>query len=269
MIVSETQKKSNTRWLQVCVLLCAVVVLPLGIASAQDYKAVERRLGEAVSKGELSLEQAGIMMDALKKAGGAKKDQGLDRAKAYLMNVKKELGAAVEAGRINKEDAAKRYEGAEKMIRERMADRGGDKRSEYEGFERRIKAAVETGKMTREEAGEKLKSLRRRMEMAKQTDRGERSITVEEYKRAEAKMRKMIEDGKAKPEDVERRLIEMRKMIGDQSKRGGERGNRERPDWEGIKRRIEAAVKSGDMTREEADAKYKAVRERMAGRSER
>jgi len=82
-------------------------------------------------------------------------------------------------------------------------------------------------------------------------------------------MRKMIEDGKAKPEDVERRLIEMRKMIGDQSKRGGERGNRERPDWEGIKRRIEAAVKSGDMTREEADAKYKAIRERMAGRSER
>ncbi len=45
-----------------------------------------------------------------------------------------------------------------------------------------------------------------------------------------------------------------------------EHGDRERPDWEGIKKRIEGAVKSGDMTREEADAKYKAIRERMAGR---
>jgi len=40
-------------------------------------------------------------------------------------------------------------------------------------------------------------------------------------------------------------------------------------DWEVIKRRIEGAVKSGKMTREEADAKYKAIRERTAGRSER
>jgi hypothetical protein len=56
--------------------------------------------------------------------------------------------------------------------------------------------------------------------MAGQSERGQRSITVEEYRREEAKMRKMIEDGKAKPEDVERRLIEMRKMIGDRSERG-------------------------------------------------
>ncbi|MBL7188128.1 MAG: hypothetical protein ISS70_17535 [Phycisphaerae bacterium] len=361
MIVSENSKRSNTRWLQICVLLCAMVVLPVGIALAQDYEAVERRLGEAVGNGELSLAQAGVMMDALRKAGGARKqpaksksdtdlesaskklkamvkageltqeqatakmsaikkagaekNQDSDPAKVYLMKVKEELGSAVEAGRISKEDAARRYEAAVKRIGDRMAagrrQRGGDKQREYEGFERRIKAAVEAGKMTREEAREKLAGFRRRMEMIEQAERGEkrisredyaraeadlkklvaedkiseedakarlnglrkiiaeqgergkRRITVEEYKRAEAKMRKMIDEGKAKPEDVERRLIEMRKMIGDQSKPDGKHDDREPPDWEGIKRRIEGAVKSGDMTREEADAKYKAIRERL------
>jgi len=327
MIVSEIPKRSNTRWLQACVLLCAMVVLPLGIASAQDYKAVERRLGEAVSKGELSLEQAVVMMDALKKAGGAKKDQGPDRAEAYLMRVKKELGELVEAGEISKEAAARRYEGAEKRVKERMAagrierQRGddkpseyegferrikaavregkmtrveaveqlegfrrrmemaeqgerGDKRTEYEGFERRIKAAVEAGKMTRAEAREKLAGFRRRMDMAKQGERGERRISREDYGRIEAGLKKAVAEGKISEEDAKARLNGLRRMIAGQGERGERRISREDAgkrgvDWEGIKKRIEGAVKSGDMTREEADAKYKAIRERMAGRRER
>jgi len=69
-----------------------------------------------------------------------------------------------------------------------------DRRALYEGFERRIKAAVREGKMTRVEAGEQLEGFRRRMEMAGRGERGERGITVEEYRRAEAKMRKMVEE---------------------------------------------------------------------------
>ena len=72
MIVSETPSRKTSRWLQACVLLCAALTLPLGLAYAQDYNAVERRLGEAVSKGELTLEHAGVMMEALRKAGGAR-----------------------------------------------------------------------------------------------------------------------------------------------------------------------------------------------------
>ena len=362
MIVSKKTNRLNSYWLKVCVLLFAVVVLPLGIASAQDYEAVEKRLGEAVSKGELSLEQAGVMMAALRKSpdakkaltkkspdakkaptkkapikkspdvkkaptkkasepkkvpikkvpgakkqtvkiksdtdlGGAweklaamvkageltkeqaidkmsaikkdaaKKGKGSERAKAYLMKVKKELGDAVEAGRISKEEAARKFAAAEKGIKERMAasSKSGPKlltRKEYELAEAKLKKAVAEGKMSKEDMRARLDGMRR--EMAGQKERSERRITIDEYKRAEAKMRKMIEDGRAKPEDVERRLIEMRKMIA----RSGEAGAVEAVDWEGIKRRIEGAVKSGKMTREEAGAKYKAIRERMAGRTE-
>ncbi|MHC4171662.1 MAG: hypothetical protein ACYTBX_10845 [Planctomycetota bacterium] len=48
MIISSKTNRLNSRWLQACVLLCAMVVLPLGIASAHDYEAVEKQLGEGV-----------------------------------------------------------------------------------------------------------------------------------------------------------------------------------------------------------------------------
>lgn len=47
------------------------------------------------------------------------------------------------------------------------------------------------------------------------------------------------------------------------TEKGGPRG---KVDWEKIKREIEGAVKSGKMTRQEADAKYRAIQERMAGK---
>jgi hypothetical protein len=296
MIVSNKSKQSNCRWLQICVLLFAVVVLPFGIAAAQDYKAVERRLGEAVAKGELTLKQASVMMDALrkasgskkeqdleraqaylKKAGGAEKGQDLDRAKAYLMKVKKELGELVEAGEISKEAATRRYEGAEKRVKERLAgqsERG--QRSiaieEYKRAEAKMRKMVEEGKAKPEDVERRLIEMRRMIGRQREGDardereRGERRITREDYARAAEKMRKMIEDGKAKPEDVERRLIEMRKMMARQTERqrSDERGDRERPDWEGIKRRIEGAVKSGKMTREQADVKYKEIEEKLS-----
>jgi len=271
MIVSEDRNRTNSRRLQMCVvLLCALVVLPLGIASAQDYEAVGRRLRAAVAAGELTGEQARTMMEALRKAGAAGENQGADRAKAYLMKVKKDLAEDVEAGRISREDAAKRYEAAEKGIRERMAagrrQREGQRRritrEDYARAEARLRQGVAEGKISAEDARARLQGMRKMV--AGQAERDERRITVEQYKRAEEKMRKMVDEGKAKPEDVERRLIQMRKMMGDQSKRGGERGDRERPDWEAIKRRIEGAVKSGKMTREQADAKYREIRERMA-----
>jgi hypothetical protein len=78
MIVSEIPKRSNSRWLQIYVLLCAMVVLPLGIASAQDYSAVAKRLKRAVKKDEITQEQADIMMAALKKEKSPEADDERD-----------------------------------------------------------------------------------------------------------------------------------------------------------------------------------------------
>ena len=222
MIVSETQNRVHSRRLQACVLLCAMVVLPIGVTYAQDYEAVGKRLRAAVEAGELTGGQARVMLGALKKADGDKKDQGSDRAKAYLANVKKELGAAVEAGEISKEDAIKRYQGAEKAIKARMARARGERSitvEEYKSAEAKMRKMVEDGTAKPEDVERRLIEMRKMMAGQGERKRGERSITVEEYRSAEAKMRKMVEDGTAKPEDVERRLIEMRKMMAGQGER--------------------------------------------------
>jgi len=228
MIVSEKSNRSNSRRWQFFVLMAAVVVLPLGFASAQDYEAVERRLGKAVSKGELSLAQARLMMETLRNAGGVQEGRGADRAKAYLMKVRKELGAAVKAGRISEEDAIKRYEAAKKpedverrlidmrkaMSKQSDREKKGISIEDYRRAEAKLTKMVEEGKAKPEDVERRLIEMRKAM--SKQADREKKGITIEDYRRAEAKMKKMVEEGKAKPEDVERRLNEMRRMMDDE-----------------------------------------------------
>ena len=96
-MVSGKKSRSQSQWLHSCVLICAIALIPLGLVSAQDYKAVEKRLVDAVSHGELSLEQAGIMMNALRNAGVAKKEAMVKsgelikkKAAAKMSQIKKE-----------------------------------------------------------------------------------------------------------------------------------------------------------------------------------
>lgn len=69
MIVSQ-QPIPASRWAIAVILLSAVGLLPLGVASAQDpdYEAVANRLIEAVEEGELTAAQAEAMMGALARA---------------------------------------------------------------------------------------------------------------------------------------------------------------------------------------------------------
>ena len=131
MILSHEPKRSNSRWLRACVLLCAMVVLPLGMASAQDYGAVGKRLKKSVRKGEITQQHADAMMAALKKeAPKSKSDTKLESAW-------KKLQAMVKKGKLTEEQAhakmsAIKTEAAEKGIKERMAagrrQRGGEHR---------------------------------------------------------------------------------------------------------------------------------------------
>ena len=229
MIVSENPNRTNSRWLQMCVvLLCVIVVLPLGIASAQDYGAVGRRLREAVAAGELTGEQARIMVDALRKASSAGQNQGSDRAKAYLMKVKKELGEAIEAGRISKEDAARRYEAAEKAIKERMASghrqygETGIRREGYARVEAEMDKAVAAGRVSREDARARLNAMRRAM--AERGEQGERRITRENYAGIERRVKAAVEAGKMTREEAREKLGGFRRRI--ETAEHGERGER-------------------------------------------
>mgnify|MGYP001420806501 CR=1 FL=1 len=116
MIAENIWKVPATLRLEIVAI--AFCVLPLGLVHAQDFKAVERRLGGAVEAGELTLEQASIMMDALKRSAGSEhaNDREMAAKKRRYMQFAKEIETAVDAGKLSKEDAETKLIGLRKEM---------------------------------------------------------------------------------------------------------------------------------------------------------
>ncbi len=275
MIVSETSNRSNSRWLQACVLLCAVVVLPLGVAHAQDCDAVERRLGAAVSDGELSLKQAVVMMNALRSVAGDNRghEDGVKSVGKRLENAGERIKAAAAKGDITEKEAwAKWHEVKERTIKGAFEagrisrEEAGALWREIEKAEigERLKAAVAKGEITEKEALAKWAAIDKGGDRKRGDER--KRITPEDLERAGMEIRKAVAAGKITPEQGRARMQGMRKMMGGHGEHSGKAGEAksDRPDWGAIKRRIEGAVKAGKMTREEANKQYESIKKRMA-----
>lgn len=116
MILSKNPLARVSRRVQAVLLAGAVVLLPLGIAAAQepDYQAVQKRLQAAVEAGELSEAQAKTMLIALKKKAGANKDA-----------VNRRLKEAVAAGELTEEQAKAMMKSLDKKPRNSQDLRGG------------------------------------------------------------------------------------------------------------------------------------------------
>ena len=157
----------------------------------------------------------------------------------------------------------------------------GVAREQIAGIRRRmggIEARVEAGLMTREEADAAMRGLRKRLAKMRE-DPKRRGFSLEDYRRAEEKIKKMVADGKVSEEDAERRLAGMRRAMDpnrhergeinwDGLRRRIEAGNLTDEALEGIKKRIDAAFEAGKMTREEAGAAYRRIKGRVKGKEE-
>ena len=180
MIVSETPNRVTSRWLQASVLLCAMAVLPFGMVYAQDYDAVEKRLGKAVGEGELTLEQAAVMMNALREESedcddreeSCEHDADMEEWFEGIGRIGEQLKAAVKAGKLTEEQAWQKWIYIkEKQIAPKLkAMVKAGKMTEEEGLSvwrsiekaeagERIKAAVAKGQITEEEARAKLAEI--------------------------------------------------------------------------------------------------------------
>ena len=120
---------------------------------AQDFNAVEKRLAEAVQEGELSLEHAARMMEALKDAAHEKdydeddeeddvEHEAWRKFEVWIDGVAGKLESAVEEGDLNEETAHKKW-------RHFLEEEVGPK----------LKAAVAKGMLDEEEAWEVWKEL--------------------------------------------------------------------------------------------------------------
>ena len=252
-MTSENPNQVNSRWLWACVLLCAVVVLPLGVALAQDYRAVEKRLGRAVAEGELSLKQAGIMMDALKGAGKKDRDDKGDTERRFgewIGSVGEKLKAAVKADKLSEEDAwakwrhFKEHELAPKLKATVKASKMSEEKgwAIWRGVElaetgEKLKAAVAAGKITEEQARAKWEAI------AKEAKHGTRG--GDHHARAEAhfgevwaKLQAAVKAGKMSKEDAHKKMAAIKKdvaarMRGDRDKDHHDRGRDKRSDADG------------------------------------
>jgi beta-lactamase regulating signal transducer with metallopeptidase domain len=270
MIISNHLPKTP-RWLLSAVVAIGASLLPLSVAYAQDFNAVERRLGSAVEAGEITLQQAQTMMEALRRAahqGEGKQDPDLEAKKRRYLELERRVKAAVQEGKLSREDAEKKLIEARKDMfgqpgKEKLDQRA--LRQRYAEYQRRLDAAVKEGKLSREEAEKKLIEARKDMFGEPRDEGRDLEALKRRYLEYQRRLEAAVEKGELSREDAEKKLIEARKdMFGqpDEKKRD-QRALRQR--YAEYQRRLEAAVKEGELSREDAEKKLIEARKKMFG----
>ena len=249
MIVSQTNLKLSN-WMCLAVAVLALGVLPVGLVYAQDYEAVQKRLVEAVKAGEISRAQAGAMLETLKGSDKSKLagDRDMEALKRRYQEGARRIEAAVEAGKVSKEDAEKRL--------------------------------IEMRKAMFPERGKKSKLQNNKSKAKNGKEMATLEVRKKEYMAAEEKIQAMVKSGKVSEKDAATRLGQMRaamfpefeeKSKGDNNKpkSGKEKVDRQ---MEGKKRRymkaaagIEAEVKAGKISKEDAEKRLGEMRKAMFG----
>ena len=259
MMLSTERLTRTPRWLLAGILFIALAILPLGLAYAHDTEAVGRRLSAAVKAGEISREQARMMMDALKRA----EERGERRiTREEYAAAAAELREAVEAGEISGQDARTRLGQMRRMMARTYAEQHEERGDvDWEAIKERIEGAVKRGEMTREEADARYRGIKEK-HWASQRTRGERRFTREEYAAAETKLKAMVAEGKVSAELAERRLSSMRTAI--RSEVGTRTFSRE--EYAAAETKLKAMVAEGKVSAE--DAERRLSRMRTAIRSE-
>jgi polyhydroxyalkanoate synthesis regulator phasin len=191
MIVSQTSNRPNSRGLQLLVLLCAMLVLPFGVAFAQDFDAVERKLGEAVAEGDLSLEHAMAMMESLREVAEYDEDEGSESVRSYW---------SVEAGKLTEKQVKQHYEGLKENAagHEKSWIWKADLRHAHaEASWKKLQAMVKAGKMTEKQAHAKMAAIIKNATGAR-----------------EKESRRKAEDKRPTPDRVREYRMRLRKELG-------------------------------------------------------
>ena len=280
MILSN-QLPKTPRWLMAAVFLIGASVLPLSIAHAQDFEAIERRLGRAVEAGEISLDQAKVMMDALRRTARDRAEQSssLEEKKRRFEAIQERVKIAVERGDLSREDAEKRLAGAKKeLFGERAATASEDGRKQrWVELETRVKAAVERGEVSPEAAKKKLAAAKKELFGEEAKPKSEEALR-QQYEETVAWAKAAVERGEITQAEAEKKLVEAQNKLRGGSKKAAERKVRvekeqaSQRDLEERKRRylevqrkVQSAVESGEITKEQAERKLIELRKELFG----
>ena len=168
-------------------------------------------------------------------------------------------------GEVSREDADLRLRGMRRRIAASQAEQVGEPktftRAEYARAKKKIDGMVKAGEVSQEDADTRLGQMRSMVVR----EEAPKTFTRGEYARAKKKIDGMVMAGEVSQEDADTRLGQMRRMITNdgQAKTKLNSKSSEDVDWTKIESRIEGAVKAGELTREEADARYIGIKARL------
>lgn len=159
----------------------------------------------------------------------------------------KKLKAMVESGDLSKADAKAKWADLKKAAPKQKAAAG------KKAAAKKLKALVKAGDLTEAEAKAKWHA----MHGGDKADHGEA---------IGKKLKALVESGDLTEEEAKAKwaaLIE--KVEKKEKKEAAEKPHGKKIDWADMKRQIEQAVQDGDITRAEADEKYKALKSMDGG----
>jgi beta-lactamase regulating signal transducer with metallopeptidase domain len=193
---------------------------------------------------------------------GFTREQYVDRVDA--------IEQMVTDGEVSREDADLRLRGMRRRIAASRAEQAEEPktftRAEYARAKKKMDGMVKAGEASQEDVDARLGHMRRMIvrEDSRQTEEP-KTFTRAEYAAAKEKMDGMVKAGEASQEDVDTRLGQMRRMITNDGQAKTELNSKssEDVDWTKIESRIEGAVEAGELTREEADARYIGIKARL------
>ena len=290
--------------LRMAVIAIATCVLPFGVVYAQDFEAVEKRLGGAVESGEISLEQANIMMQALREAARHEHEHEHHREHEAERNesLRRIAGALAEVG-VQRDSMGPTIEIIRKVARD-IQEKGNSFKLDKEiavylsdelnlsreqigqviEIAERLADSYEGDEDNREHEAERNESLRRiagaLAEVGVQRD--SMGPTIEIIRKV---ARDIQEKGNSFKLDKEiavylsdklnlsreqiGQVIEIAERLadsyeGDEDNREREMDNRER-EFKGVMNRIKAAVEKGEYSAEQAEEKIAELRVRYFG----
>ena len=187
-----------------------------------------------------------------------------DARKAWAERIKKyqEYRAKAAQGRSSQNHQS--------SSRERSESRGQASPLDTEAIKRRLDYGVKEGLLTREQADKLMAEAKKRMEVAGRENNDRQDQARMGYEARRKRIEEGVRSGKIKREDAAKMLEELRKRMEAAKRGGGEKKAEGRQDprlerYRATERELNAAVKAGKLSKEDAQKRLIAVRKQLWG----
>ena len=257
-----------------------------------DYAEAARKMEAMVEAGDITREQMQQRLDRMRMQMGGSKSKA--PTKLDYMEAEKKMAAMVKSGEITREQMQQRLDRMRMAKTEDSRMAKAPTRVEYMEAEKKMAAMVKSGEITREQMQQRLERMKFEIEraMSKTADAlcHSRRVILD----AQCKMMEMLEAGEITREQMQQRLDRMKagaekragtdKAIGKDKVKGKDKGSskseaksdraiptppeglsrQELREWFGrMQDRLDMAVESGRMTRDEAREMMMKIRTNM------